>query len=213
MMPAHPREILRRATRNQSLFLDQIVTIRLGNGSQYQGKWQACDGENFQVILRDQGNGSIIWLDAHAIESISFPHASAEMLSVVSGLSFDPYANADRLGDLAVSKQLNASNEAISKSIGKKIQLSANLKSTDSPVTSHVLIDLCRSLEKVFQNLCVDDFSKKEIANTVTEINMIPATQASVKIMSGVLSIEFCWEKPDQRWRESDLTEEVNKKL
>jgi hypothetical protein len=213
MKPAHPREILRRATRNPELFLDQIVTIRLGNGSQYHGKWQACDGENFQVILREQGNGSVVWLDAHAIESVSFTHASFEMLSVLSGLTFDPYANADKLGDLAISRQLTVSNESLNKTIGKKIQLTTNLKNTDSPVAAHVLIDLCRALEKTFQNLCIDDFSKKEITNALMEIKMIPSTQAKVEMMNGILSIEFCWEKPDQRWRESVLTEEINKKL
>lgn len=214
MKPAHPREILRRTTRKPDLFIDQVVSIRLANGSHYQGKWQACDGETFQLIMRDTMNGSIIWLDAHALESIAFPNASPDMLSVLSGRTFDPYSNAEKVGELALSKQIATTFEALNMLIGKNIPIEAkSVSSVENPIASHVFIDLLRLTEKSFENICVDDFAKAEVAKQISQIKMKPSALNSVEIKDGVMTVEFSWEKPELRWRESDLTEAINKKL
>jgi hypothetical protein len=214
MKPAHPREILRRATRKPDIFSNQYVSMRFGNGSHYQGKWQGCDAESLQVILKDDATGSIIWLDANAIESISFPHATADMLSVLSGRTFDPYTNAEKLGDLAISRQVVASSEALKTVIGKQIKIThSNISTFSSSVVGHVLVDLLRMTEKSFEALCTDDFAKTEIGKLVSEIKMTPSHSNSVELKDSIMSIEFTWEQPDQRWRESELLDAINKRL
>jgi hypothetical protein len=214
MKPAHPREILRRATRKPDIFSNQYVSMRLGNGNHYHGKWQACDAESLQVILKDDATGSIVWLDASAVESISFPHASGDMLSVLSGRTFDPYTNAEKLGELAISRQVVASSEALKALIGKQINVTpANISTFSSSVVGHVLVDLLRMIEKSFEALCTDDFSKNEIGKVVSDIKMTPSHSNGVDLKDGIMSIEFTWEQADQRWRESELIAAINKKL
>jgi len=211
MKAAHPRDIIKRTAQAVQAFTGQEIVLRLSSGSVYRGRWLDCDASTLQLTLNDDTTGSVVWVDASYLESITFPRATEEMLAILSEQDFDPFVKSEKVGNLMLSRQIVSCSEELSSLLGQTVQVS--FEGSEENLARVVLLDVLKKLTIVFQKMCSDEFSLSAVKKSVTAVKLAPSDEGTVKLENNSMNIQFGWKAPKNRWNERSLADALNKSL